>query len=238
MAIGGSVLMASIVFGRDLYNFMKPRRLGVYGPTLVGKTTLDRFMTTPGEMADVNTRTSHSDRLIGSGHVLPAPSRKRIRWKGEKRVIHSSDLGGQQRFWNLWIDDMVERQVEMVIFMIDDRVQHGNGADTIDAVGGLEYLVDALIDRRWKYRSLKSRLKGQKYAPKQIWVVANKADLWWDNQANILWQSQRLREHPIFNPYRPAMVKLQKAGIPCRVSMMATKIGWNVEQTLVDMLTW
>jgi len=34
------------------------------------------------------------------------------------------------------------------------------------------------------------------------------------------------------------MVKLQKAGIPCRVSMMATKIGWNVEQTLVDMLTW
>ena len=161
--------------------------------------------------------------MIGAGHVLPAPSRKRIRWKGEKRVIHSSDLGGQQRFWNLWIDD---------------RAQNGNGSDTIDAVGGLEYLVDALIDRRWKYRSLRSRWKGQKYAPKQIWVVANKADTWWDQQANILWQSQRLREHPIFNPYRPAMVKLQKAGIPCRVSMMATKIGWNVEQTLVDMLTW
>ena len=223
MAIGGSVLMAAVVFGNDLYNYMKPRRLGIYGPTMVGKTTLDRFMTTPGEMADVEERTTHSERLLGSGHVLPNPTRKRIRYKGEKRVIHSSDLGGQQRFWNLWIDD---------------RAQSGNGSDTIDAVGGLEYLVDALIERRWKYRSLKSRWKGQKYAPKQIWVVANKADTWWDQQANILWQSQRLREHPIFNPYRPAMVKLQKAGIPCRVSMMATKIGWNVEQTLVDMLTW
>ena len=79
MAIGGSVLMASIVFGRDLYNFMKPRRLGVYGPTLVGKTTLDRFMTTPGEMADIEKRTTHSERRIGAGHVLPPPSRKRIR---------------------------------------------------------------------------------------------------------------------------------------------------------------
>ncbi len=238
MAIGGSVLMGAIVFGRDLYNYMKPRKIGVYGPTMVGKTTLDRFMTTPGEMEDIEERTTHSERLLGSGHSLPHPTRKRIRYKGEKRVVHSSDIGGQQRFWNLWIDDMVERQVEIVIFMMDHRAQAGNGADTIDAVGGLEYLVDALIERRWKYRSLKSRWRGQKYAPKQVWIVANKADLWWDQKANILWQSQRLREHPIFNPYRPAMVKLQKAGIPCRVSMMATKIGWNVEQTLVEMLTW
>ena len=58
MAIGGSVLMAAVVFGNDLYNYMKPRRLGIYGPTMVGKTTLDMFMTTPGEMADVEDRTT------------------------------------------------------------------------------------------------------------------------------------------------------------------------------------
>ena len=80
MAIGGSVLMAAVVFGNDLYNYMKPRRLGIYGPTMVGKTTLDRFMTTPGEMADVEERTTHSERLLGSGHVLPNPTRKRIRY--------------------------------------------------------------------------------------------------------------------------------------------------------------
>lgn len=59
---------------------------------------------------------------------------------------------------------MVDRQVEIVIFMTDTRVLKGNGAQIIDAVGGFEYLVDSLIEKRWKYRSLKSRLKGKRYA--------------------------------------------------------------------------
>ena len=109
----GSALMGAVVYGRELYNFIKPRRIGVYGPTLVGKTTLDQFMRTPGEMDDIEERTMHAKRLFGSGYVLPKATRKRIRWKGEKRVVHSSDIGGQQRFWNLWIDDMVDRQVEI-----------------------------------------------------------------------------------------------------------------------------
>jgi hypothetical protein len=125
-----------------------------------------------------------------------------------------------------------------VIFLVDHRGADGNNGDIIDAVGGLEYLVDSLIERKWRYRSLKAWWRGRKYSPKQVWVIANKADLWWDSNANILWQSKRLREHSIFNPYRPAMVKLQKAGIPCRVNMMATKIGWNVEQSLLEMLSW
>jgi len=238
VGVAGSVLMGAVVYGKELYNFLKPRKIGVYGPSMVGKTTLDRYMTTPGEMDDIEERTMHTSRLVGGGHVLPKATRKRVRWHGEKRVVHSADIGGQQRFWNLWIDDMVERQVEVVVFMIDDRATKGNNGDLIDAVGGLEFLVDSLIERKWRYRSIKTWFKGKKYAPKQIWVIANKADTWWDQNANILWQSKRLREHNIFDPYRPAMVKLQKAGIPCRVNMMATKIGWNVEQSLLEMLSW
>ena len=234
----GSALMGAVVYGRELYNFIKPRRIGVYGPTQVGKTTLDQFMRTPGEMDDIEERTMHPKRLIGGGYVLPQASRKRIRWKGEKRVVHSSDIGGHQRFWSLWIDDMVDRQVEIVVFMTDTRVLKGKGAQVIDAIGGFEFLVDALIEKRWKYRSLKSRLKGKRYASKQIWLIANKADEWWDENANILWQSNRLREHKVFDSHRPAMRRLQKAGIPCRVSMMATKIGWNVEKTMIEMLSW
>ena len=238
VGLGGSVLMGAMVYGKELYNYLKPRRIGVYGPSLVGKTTLDRYMTTPGEMEDVEERTTHTNRLVGGGHVLPRATRKRVRWHGEKRVIHSADIGGQQRFWNLWVDDMVERQVEVVVFLIDDRGKTGTNGDIIDAVGGLDYLVDALLERKWRYRSLMSWVKGRKYAPKQIWVIANKADKWWDPNANVLWQSKRLREHSIFDPYRASMVKLQKAGIPCRVNMMATKIGWNVEQSLLEMLSW
>ena len=238
VGVAGSVLMGAVVYGKELYNFLKPRRIGVYGPSMVGKTTLARYMTTPGEMEDVEERTTHTGRLVGGGPVLPRATRKRVRWHGEKRVIHSADLGGQQRFWNLWVDDMVERQVEVVVFLIDDRGKNGSSGDIIDAVGGLDYLVDSLIERNGRYRSLKTWWKGRKYAPKQIWVIANKADKRSDGNANILWQAKRLREHNIFDPYRPSMVKLQKAGIPCRVSMMATKIGWNVEQSLLEMLSW
>tara|TARA_Y100001938_G_C8091672_1_gene435415 strand:+ start:1094 stop:1819 length:726 start_codon:yes stop_codon:yes gene_type:complete len=238
VTMGGSIMMGALMYGRELYHFLKPRRVGVYGPTMVGKTTLDRFMTTPGEMEDVEDRTLHPKRLIGHGHVLPRASRKRVRWENERRVVHSTDLGGQQRFWNLWLNDMVERRVEIVIFLTDDRALGKENKGYVDVVGGLEFLTDAVIERRWAYRSIASRLRGKRYAPKQIWVIANKADVWWDDKANLLWQSQRLREHHIFNAHRPAMVRLQKAGIPCRVNMMATKIGWNVEKSLMEMLKW
>jgi hypothetical protein len=68
-------------------------------------------------------------------------------------------------------------------------------------------------------------------------LVANKADAWWDEQANTLWQQQRLGEHKIFDPFREDLIRLQKAGIPTRRGMMATRIGWNVESTMVDLLS-
>jgi len=238
VGVGGSVLMGAMVYGREIYNFWKPRRIGIYGPKLVGKTTLDRYMTTPGEMEEVEERTKHPERLLKSGFILPKAKRKRIVWEGQKRVIHSADLGGEQRFWNLWLEDMVDRRVEIAIFMTDQRAGEGNGAEKIDCVGGFQFLAESIIERNWRYRRIRTRLRGKKYSPKLILLVANKADTWWDEDANKLWQAKRLREHRVFNPHRETMVQLQKAGVPCRVSMMATRIGWNVEQTLIDMLGW
>jgi len=239
MSLGGSALIGAAVWGQQLWNYWKPRRIGIYGPTLVGKTTFDRYMTTPGEMEEIpeKMRTAHPKRLLKGGYTLPRPTRKRIRWKGERRVIHSADIGGQQRFWNLWIEDMVDRQCEIVVFMLDERALNGGGG-AVDCIGGFKFLVDAIINQRWNYRRIATRIKGKRYKPTLVVVVANKADKWWDEQANILWKQQRLREHRIFDSLRPGMVELQKAGVPCRVSMMATRIGWNVESTLIEMLTW
>jgi len=235
-AIAGSALVGGIVWARELWNYWKPRKIGFYGPTMVGKTTLDRYLTTPGEMEDISPedRTKHF-RILGK-YMLPRPTRKRVSWKGEKRVIYSSDIGGQERFWNLWIDDMVARQVECVVFMFDNRVAEG-GEAAIQAVGGFKYLVDSIIHKQYRYRNLISWWRGKKYAPRAVILVANKADQWWDEQANILWQQQRLGEHKIFNPFREDLIRLQKAGIPTKRSMMATKIGWNVEPTMIDILT-
>ena len=98
-------------------------------------------------------------------------------------------------------------------------------------------IMDILVTIYAEYRNLKSWFKGKKYTPRSVILIANKADQWWDEQANILWQQQRLGEHKIFDPFREDLIRLQKAGIPTQRSMMATKIGWNVEPTMVDILT-
>jgi len=236
--MGGSALVGGVVFAKELYHYWKPRRVGVYGPTMVGKTTLDRYLTTPGEMEEIplSERTKHF-KVPGINHFfLPRPTRKRVAWKGDTRVVFSSDIAGEERFWNLWVDDMVNRQVESVIFLFDHRSSIG-GDPAVQAVGGFKYLVDAVLHRQYRYRTLRSRIRGKKYAPKIIMLVANKADEWWDEQANVLWQQQRLGEHRVFDPFREDLIRLQKAGIPTKRGMMATKIGWNVENTMLDLLT-
>ena len=53
-----------------------------------------------------------------------------------------------------------------------------------------------------------------------------------------LWQEGRIGEHKIFDPFRDDLIRLQKAGIPTQRNFMATRIGWNVEQALMDMIDY
>ena len=234
-AMAGSALVGAALWGQQLYNNWKPRRVGIYGTSMVGKTTLDKYMTTPGEMEDIpiEDRTKHFKMI--TRYVLPKPTRKRLRWEGERRVVHSADIGGEERFWNLWIDDMVARQCEYVVYMFDDRA-FKEGA--IDQIGGFKFLVDSIINRQYRYRTLKSRWKGKKYTPRLVLLVANKADRYCDNKAAQLWQQGRIGEHKIFDPFRDDLIRLQKAGIPTKRNFMATRIGWNVEPALMGMIDY
>ena len=232
----GTAVVGAMVWGKAIFNAWRPRKVGIYGAGLTGKTTLDRYMTTPGEMEEIpeEERTTHF-KMLGR-HILPKPSRKRVSWKGEKRVVYSADVGGQERFWNLWIDDMVARQVECVVYMFDDRAIKG-GEEALQQIAGFKYLVDAVINRQYRYRNFKSRWKGKKYTPKLIMLVANKADRFFDDTAVMLWQQDRIGEHKIFDAFRDDLIRLQKAGVPTRRSFMATRIGWNVDATMVNLLT-
>ena len=231
----GSALVGVMVWGQALYNSWRPRRVGIYGAGMVGKTTLDRFMTTPGEMEDISEEERTMHRKMLGKYKMPKPTRKRVSWKGHKRVVYSSDVGGQERFWNLWIDDMVNRQVEAVVYMFDDRAFKG-GNDALQQVAGFKFLVDAILNRQYRYRNWKARRKGKKYMPKLIMLVANKADRFFDDTAAMLWQQDRIGEHKIFDPFRDDLIRLQRGGVPTRRSFMATRIGWNVENTMVDLL--
>jgi hypothetical protein len=232
----GTAVVGAMVWGKAIFNAWRPRKVGIYGAGLTGKTTLDRYMTTPGEMEEIpeEERTTHF-KMLGR-HILPKPSRKRVSWKGEKRVVFSADVGGQERFWNLWIDDMVARQVECVVYMFDDRAIKG-GDEALQQIAGFKYLVDAVINRQYRYRNFKSRWKGKKYTPKLIMLVANKADRFFDDTAVMLWQQDRIGEHKIFDAFRDDLIRLQKAGVPTRRSFMATRIGWNVDATMVNLLS-
>jgi len=232
----GSALVGVMVWGQALWNSWRPRRVGIYGAGMVGKTTLDRFMTTPGEMEDISEEERTLHRKMLGKYKMPKPTRKRVSWKGHKRVVYSSDVGGQERFWNLWIDDMVNRQVEAVVYMFDDRAFKG-GNDALQQIAGFKFLVDAILNRQYRYRNWKARRKGKKYMPKLIMLVANKADRFFDDTAALLWQQDRIGEHKIFDPFRDDLIRLQRGGIPTRRSFMATRIGWNVENTMVDLLT-
>ena len=53
MSMTGSVLVGAAIWGQNIYNSWRPRKIGIYGSSMVGKTTLDRYMTTPGEMEDM-----------------------------------------------------------------------------------------------------------------------------------------------------------------------------------------
>ena len=131
---------------------------------------------------------------------------------------------------------MVSRQVEAVVFVFDDRAIKG-GEEALQQIAGFKYLVDCLVNRSYRYRTLKSRWKGKKYTPRLVMLVANKADRFFDENAAMLWQQNRIGEHKIFNAFRDDLIRLQKAGIPTRRSFMATRIGWNVEETMIDLLT-
>lgn len=235
----GTALVGAAVWGQALYNSWRPRRVGIYGAPKVGKTTLDRFMTTPGEMEAIadEDRTSHEKMFkIMGAYKMPKPTRKRIGWEGQKRVVYSSDVGGQERFWNLWIEDMVTRGVEAVVYMFDERAFRG-GDEGMQQIAGFRFLVDRLISRDYRYRSLWSRFKGRRYTPRVVMLVANKADRFFDETASKLWHDGRIGEHKVFDPFRDDLIRLQKAGIPTKRSFMATRIGWNVEKTMLDLLT-
>ena len=79
--------------------------------------------------------------------------------------------------------------------------------------------------------------KGKKYSPRLLMLVANKADRFFDQKAAELWQQGRIGEHKIFDPFRDELIRLQKAGMPTKRAFMATRVGWNVEPTMIDLLT-
>jgi GTPase SAR1 family protein len=84
---------------------------GIYGATMVGKTTLHHQLRTRGEVPEIRNRTVGKQRA----------SRKTIKLDGDTHTLKTADMGGEAIYWREWMQDMKSRKVKYVIFVIDHR---------------------------------------------------------------------------------------------------------------------
>ena len=225
--------MGSAQVAAYVYRLIRPHRIGIYGPSLAGKTTLDQYLTVPGDIdpIPVELRTTHP--VKNGTFQMPHGSKKRVRWKGEKVPITSTDIGGQSQYWNLWAEDLVTRNVSIVFFVVDDRVAWSQPAMQ-EAVAGFKYLTDIIVNHRFPStfsRSMKKKAKN--YKPKVVCLVLNKMDLWWDKQSQEIWDFGLKRQHPMVAPFQEDMRRLRRSAIPTNVEPMAAQYGLNVEKGVI-----
>ena len=236
--IAGHMLMASASAFYSLYRIIKPFRIGIYGPSKTGKTTLDQYLTVPGDIESIPDlfRTSHHKNNSVVGYEMPRATRKQIKWKHEKKSVISSDIAGQSQFKNMWVEDMFARDVEVVVYMIDDRVLN-SPQFLVEAVAGFEYLVNNITKKEIsKQISRKARKKVKKYRPKVICLMINKMDNWWDEEARQLHHYGLLREHRIVTHFRNGLKRLRKAGFRAEVHPVSAQRGINVEDTFIHLI--
>lgn len=200
---GFAILIGEAVIG--FYKKIHAINFGVYGATMVGKTTLSHQLRTRGEVHQVNERT------IG----LHRASRKNIKIDGESHTIKSADIGGEAMYWKDWANDMQRRRVKYVIFMIDHRHLENNG--NLDHQLAWKFLIDTIVSSRWP----DGKKKRDSDYPIAVGIWANKYDIW--GEKFPLREGQSIDQHEIYLPYKYGMRKLNDKGIPCFKYIVSAK---------------
>jgi len=215
-----------------LFTFI-PYEISVIGAAESGKTTLDRQLTTRGEIQKLYSedRTHHKKGWLGK-YYMPDPTRKRIKSEGLERTVISRDLGGHIQYHSTWLRDMINRNCGSVIVIIDDR--HLRDPKNVDNQTALGYLVTGLSDKKNLPKGLTWRgwWRAKKYYPKRVLILANKADDWMTDQDHATWEKGFISRHNIFDVFRADLYKLQTLNIPVYMDAMSARYGWNVQDGL------
>ena len=198
---GFAILVGEAVIG--FWKKVHAINFGVYGATMVGKTTLGHQLRTRGEVPQVNERT------VG----LHRASRKSIKIDGNVHTIRSADIGGEAIYWKEWEKDMKSRRPKYIIFMIDHR--HLDSSANLDHQLAWKYLVDSIISSTWS----NGKKKRDSDYPLAIGIWANKYDIWGEKYKS----EKDIEKHEIFEPFSYGMRKLNDKGIPCFKYIVSAK---------------
>ena len=198
---GFAILVGEAIIG--FYKKIHAINFGVYGATMVGKTTLSYQLRTRGEVPQINERT------VG----LHRASRKNIKIDGSSHTIRSSDIGGEAIYWKEWEKDMKTRRPKYIIFMIDHR--HLDSSANLDHQLAWKFLVDTIISSTWS----NGKKKKESDYPLAIGIWANKYDIWGKKYES----DKEIDKHEIFEPFAYGMRKLNDKGIPCFKYIVSAK---------------
>tara|TARA_R110000751_G_scaffold151414_2_gene256399 strand:- start:2607 stop:3287 length:681 start_codon:yes stop_codon:yes gene_type:complete len=200
---GFAILVGEAVLG--VYKRLHAINFGVYGATMVGKTTLSQQLRTRGEVPQINQRTVGTHRA----------SRKNIKIDGNSHTIKSADIGGEAIYWKDWAKDMQARKVKYIVFMIDHR--HLDSEGNLDHQLAWKFLVDAIVSSTWT----NGKKKRDSDYPIAIGIWANKYDIWGEKYP--LEEGQSIDQHRIYEPFKYGMRQLNEKGIPCFKYIVSAK---------------
>tara|TARA_R100001463_G_scaffold1194_6_gene5273 strand:+ start:17001 stop:17663 length:663 start_codon:yes stop_codon:yes gene_type:complete len=189
---GFAILLGEAVIG--FYKKIHAINFGVYGATMVGKTTLHHQLRTRGEVPQIKERTVGVHR----------PTRKTVKIDGDVHTLKTADMGGESIYWRQWLRDIKKRRVKYIIFLIDHR--HLDSQANLDHQLAWKFLVDGICSTTWPNGKKK---KTEEY-PLAIGLWANKYDMWGKKYKH----DGDIEDHPIFEPFHYGMQKLNERGIP------------------------
>ena len=189
-----------------IYQRLHSIPFGVYGASKAGKTTLHHQLRTRGEVPTIVERTVGTERA----------SRKFIKLDGDAHTVRTADVGGETVFWGEWVEDMKNRHVKYIIFMIDDR--HMDKHFDIEQQLCWTFLVDTICANSWTVNGKNKKKKSSDY-PIAVGMWANKYDLWKDKYN----YEGSIEKHPIFESFKVGMQKLNDKGIPCFKYIVSAK---------------
>lgn len=230
----GHLLLGSAQVAIYLYRLIRPHRIGIYGPTLSGKTTLDQYLTVPGDIDPIplDLRTSHA--VKNGSYQMPHSTKKQVRWKGERVPISTLDVAGQKQYWNMWAEDLIERRPSVIFYVVDQRIMQNPNAYN-DAVEGFKFITDLFVNEKMPSSFSRSQKKrARSYKPSVVCLVINKMDLWWNNDSQALWDMGLKRQHPMAMAFQNDMRRLRRAGIATNVEAMAAQYGLRVEESVIN----
>lgn len=189
-----------------LYQRLHSIPFGVYGASKAGKTTLHHQLRTRGEVPTI------VERTVGTHKA----TRKYVKLDGDAHTVKTADIGGETVFWGEWVEDMKNRHVKYIIFMIDDR--HMDKHFDIEQQLCWTFLVDTICANSWTVNGKNKKKKNHDY-PIAVGIWANKYDLWKDKYDH----KGSIDKHPIFDSFQVGMQKLNDKGIPCFKYIVSAK---------------